>query len=135
FDRSEPDASAVDDTEDSDQIHFELFRQIQSDVQLWGCAFGGGVSTWSTALEETYADAIEANDVEGWLANVWGHAAEGRHLLSTLRNMEGELPYEMWKIRELWRLEVELVETVVRGISCLELRSGLVQTGGLNLVT
>ncbi|KAF9455515.1 hypothetical protein BDZ94DRAFT_1278017, partial [Collybia nuda] len=130
----EPEADDTDDTNVDTTAHYDIFQEIRVDVNLWSRAFGG-LEQWPSQLDRTYQAAVESNNVEGWLSDVWGHAAEGRKILNQLRNMEGQLPYEMWKICEVWRVEVELVELVVRGISCLELRSSLVGTGQLNLVT
>ncbi|KAF9458060.1 hypothetical protein BDZ94DRAFT_1271693 [Collybia nuda] len=130
----EPKADDTDDTNTDTTTHYQKFQEICVDVNIWSRAFGG-LEQWPSQLNCTYHAAVESNNVEGWLSDVWGHAAEGRKILNQLRNMEGQLPYEMWKIREMWRLEVELVELVVCGILCLELRSSLVGTGQLNLVT
>ncbi|KAF9462996.1 hypothetical protein BDZ94DRAFT_1259831 [Collybia nuda] len=130
----DPKADAHGDKEESNVQHYEIFQAVHADVNTWSGAFSG-LAQWPAQLDNSYRASVESDNVEGWLSNVWEHAAKGRELLCRLRSMEGRLPYEMWKIREMWRLEVELVETVVRGISCLELRSSLVETGHLNLVT
>lgn len=39
--------------------------------------------------------------------------------------MDGKLPSEAWKIRELWRLKIELVEILVKGLTILDLKTSI----------
>lgn len=129
----EPDAIMLNDTHNVDETQYDIFKEIQFDVNEW-CRSFGGITNWPSELEQSYQVAIASSRLEEWVTNVWSHAEEGRAILRRLKEMEGRLPWEMWKIRELWRVQCELVERLARGISYLELRSSLLDLGPLNLV-
>ncbi|KAF9463294.1 hypothetical protein BDZ94DRAFT_1321832 [Collybia nuda] len=91
---SEPKADKNSDTDGNATMHYDIFQELSSDVDTWSRAFGG-LAQWPVQLDRSYQAAVESNNVEGWLSDVWGHAAEGRRILHQLRNMEGQLPYKM----------------------------------------
>lgn len=36
--------------------------------------------------------------------------------------MDGHLPHDVWKIQELWHLEVKLLEIVIQGLAIIDAR-------------
>ncbi|KAF5381782.1 hypothetical protein D9615_005372 [Tricholomella constricta] len=97
------------DTDKSDDSHYDNFQDLAAEIHVWRDAYGGSQG-WASALDASWDRAWKTDTTDKWLTAVWEHANEGRDLLARMRLMEGQLPLEMWKLREMWRQEVELVE-------------------------
>ncbi|KAF8158048.1 hypothetical protein B0H34DRAFT_439509 [Crassisporium funariophilum] len=110
----------------------EVLLKLHTAVLNWAKGWGG-VTYWSIGLDKSFNLAVKERRVEVWQAQLHNHGAQGRRMLSRLHFMEGDLPVEMWKIRELWRIQIELVEILVKGITILELKSSILP--GLCTVT
>ncbi|RDB18285.1 hypothetical protein Hypma_000436 [Hypsizygus marmoreus] len=103
--------SDSDNDNEAETDQYAIFKQLKADIDLWASAFGGQMK-WLD-LGDSFQRAREEDTYTEWTESVWSHAAEGRALLRRLQSMDRELPPAMYLIRELWRIQVELVEVVV----------------------
>lgn len=119
----------------SEPIHFEpgeeiseytRFLQLRRDVLTWASVWGG-YAAWTDTLQVQFNQAHEDNKVDEWMEAVVEHANKGRKLLHSLKDMQGTLPHDDWKIHELWRLEVEMLIIVVEGLAVIETRANIVR--------
>lgn len=101
-----------------------LLKEYRAEIVEWARGWGG-VTLWDVALERSFNNAVEESRVELWREQLADHAMLGRKLLGMLHQMNGRLPRESWKIRELWRLRIELVEILVKGLTILELKTSI----------
>ena len=103
-------------TEELDRI-----RQLSKVIMWWALGWGA-VTYWSISLDESFTRAFEEGRQDQWQEQLLDHASKGWRLLSQLYSMGGQLPREPYKVRELWRLQVELVEILVMGITIINTR-------------
>lgn len=101
-------------------------------VHNW-TAHWGGVHGWGHALDSGYSVAKESGTLDQWADNVLEHADRGRLIVHMLQQMNGALPKEMWKIRELWRQHTNLLTLVVKGLMTIEVRLDILKPGPFNL--
>ncbi|KAF8149528.1 hypothetical protein B0H34DRAFT_734171 [Crassisporium funariophilum] len=92
----------------------EVLLKLHTAVLSWAKGWGG-VTYWSIGLDKSFNLAVEERRVEVWQAQLHNHGARGRHMLSRLHFMEGDLPI------------------LVKGITILELKSSILS--GLCTVT
>lgn len=98
--------------------------EFRASVVEWARGWGG-VAWWNEGLDQSFNIAVEENRVDLWREQVSNHMELGRSILGRLHEMDGKLPDERWKVRELWRLKIELVEIVVKGITTLDIKSSI----------
>ena len=103
-------------TEELDRV-----GQLSKVIMRWASGWGG-VAYWSISLDESFTRAFEEGRQDQWQEQLLDHASKGRRLLSQLYSMGGQLPREPYKVRELCRLQVELVEILVMGITIINTR-------------
>jgi hypothetical protein len=89
----------------------------------------GGVAVWHITLNRSYTQAFEEGRVDQWQEQMLGHASIGRRLLSQYTNLGGELPKEPYKIKELWRISIEMMEMLVAGITLINSRCSVLPHG------
>jgi hypothetical protein len=128
--QSGSEASSDVDGEVEEYSDFDYISQTQAEVERWAGQWGGYMN-WPHALEVGYGAAKQIGELEvnKWVHDVLAHADRGRLILQTLEGMKGWLPKEMWKIREIWRRVLELVEVLHRGVACIEIRVDIVRFG------
>lgn len=102
----------------------ELMLGYRANIVKWAKGWGG-VTLWDIGLNESFNAAVEEDRVELWREQVSNHMNLGRKLLGRLHEMEGRLPKAAWMIRDLWRLKIELVEILVKGITILEIKTSI----------
>ncbi|KAG6914737.1 hypothetical protein DXG01_015687 [Tephrocybe rancida] len=102
----------------------EDLEDIRRDVAGWSRQYGG-VAHWSATMDESLQWAVQERSVNKAVAYLTAHADKGRAFLRELHDFNGRLPAEKWKIRELWRIKVELVEALVKGITIIELKASI----------
>lgn len=110
--------------EEFDITEFSRFCKIRDRVRAWASPWGGSWA-WHHKLESEYQKATKENRVEEWVGEMLNHADIGRDLLDTLSSMEGHLPNSDWQVKELWRIEVELLRLITQGLAALEVRINL----------
>ncbi|TFK58845.1 hypothetical protein BDN72DRAFT_735529, partial [Pluteus cervinus] len=93
----------------------------------------GGLESWPQHLDSGYETALAAGRADHWVQSVVDHADRGRLLEKMLGQMETALPREMWRIRELWRQQTQLVGLVVKALTLIEVRVNVVTRGVFNL--
>ncbi|KAG6809812.1 hypothetical protein H0H92_014634 [Tricholoma furcatifolium] len=93
----------------------QLYR-IKKNVMAWSSGWNGSAN-WDSGLDDSFKRAVENNCVERWRAEVTHHTYIGRQLLGQMQIFDHRLPQEEWKIRELWRLRLELAEVLIRGLT------------------
>jgi hypothetical protein len=96
----------------------ERAHKLSEAVMKWATGWGG-VAVWHITLNRSYTEAFEEGRVNQWQEQMLGHAAMGRRLLSQYTNLSGELPSEPYKIKELWRISIEMMEMLVTGITLI----------------
>ncbi|KAG6809407.1 hypothetical protein H0H92_000379 [Tricholoma furcatifolium] len=101
----------------------QLYR-IKRNVVAWSSGWNGSAN-WDSGLDDSFKRAVENNRVERWRAEVSHHTYIGRQLLAQMQVFDHRLPREEWKIRELWRLRLELAEVLIRGLTILELKNSI----------
>lgn len=130
-------AGPDDDRNGPDQAnHFDqmvFFTSAQQEVAKWTARWGG-LENWPDELGVLFSQAEESETVAEWTREVWQYTERGRTLREFLRTLRGDLPREMWKIRELWHQHVELVRAVERGLACLEMRCNIIRKDYFNLL-
>ncbi|TFK60903.1 hypothetical protein BDN72DRAFT_778840, partial [Pluteus cervinus] len=94
----------------------------------------GGLDSWPHHLESGYKNAVASGDVNAWTQSILDHADRGRLLEKMLGQMETTLPHEMWRIRELWRQQTQLVGLVVKALTLIEVRADVIKRGAFNLI-
>lgn len=99
--------------------------QMREDILEWAKGWGG-VTYWDVALERSFHLAVDMHCVERWRAQLAHHTSLGRSLLGRVQQMDGHLPAEAWKVKELWRIKVMLVELLVKGITTLDIKTSIV---------
>jgi hypothetical protein len=102
-------------TEERDRID-----QLNREVMGWAAGWDG-VAYWPVTLDCSFASAVEEDREEQWQEQLWGHASKGRCLLAQLYSMGGRLPKERYKVRELWRQQVGLMEILIMGIMTINI--------------
>jgi hypothetical protein len=125
----------ADSTGDVDNGNWEYdhFMEIHKSVLEWASCWGGYMN-WPHTFNDGYADAVKSDRLDEWVYEINRHASRGRQYLSLMENMNGLLPKEMWRIRELWRQQVDLLKILLRGIGSIELRVNIVEKGMFNLI-
>ncbi|KAG6913826.1 hypothetical protein DXG01_004059 [Tephrocybe rancida] len=101
----------------------QLYR-IRENVVNWSSGWTGAAN-WNIALDHSFNKAVENDRVENWREQLYSHLTLGRNLLAQLQIMDHRLPNEHWKVRELWRLRLELAEVLIRGITILEIKTSI----------
>lgn len=121
------DSEAVVDSANADAPHtqFIYLRGIRREVKDWAACWGG-LENWPAHLSERYTAAVELGSVVQWANYVMDHARVGRQYLGRMQHMEGGLPASMQMIRELWRLSMEVLDILYRGLGILETRANLI---------
>ena len=84
-----------------------------------------GVTYWPVTLDYSFTSAVEEGREEQWWEQLLGHASKGWHLLAQLYSMGGHLLKEQYKVRELWRLQVGLIEILVMGITTINIHCSI----------
>jgi len=121
-----------------------LITGAGSMIILWGFAnqcwsgLAVGVATWTgqtLSMSSVWRLQNQAGHLDEWIYEVNCHASRGRRYLSHMENINGVLPKEMWRIRELWRQQVDLLKILLCGIDSIELRVNIVEKGMFNLIT
>jgi len=98
----------------------EIDQMTHLSEEIWEWASGwGGVAYWSISLDHSFTCAFEEGQHSLWQEQLLNHALTGRHLLAQLYSMGGSLPRELYKVKELWRLQVELMEMLTMGITII----------------
>ncbi|KAF8232952.1 hypothetical protein L208DRAFT_1210806, partial [Tricholoma matsutake] len=82
----------------------------------------GGIAYWVISLDHSFACAKEEGCQDQWQEQLLRHASMGQRLLAQLYDMGEHLPKEPYKVRELWRLQVQLAEVLVMGITIINTR-------------
>ena len=90
-------------------------------IMRWASGWGG-VSYWPISLDHSFIHAKEEGCQDQWQEQLLSHASMGWRLLAQLGDMGGRLPKEPYKVKELWRLQVQLVEVLVMGITIINTR-------------
>lgn len=97
---------------------------LREKVVYWASGWGG-IVMWPDTLNMSLLHAVNGVQVERFTKEIFRHASSGRRLLATLQQIEGSLPEEEWQVKELWRISVELVQILVKGITIMESRVSL----------
>lgn len=126
-DNEEVEAKADSANTDSPYTQFSYLRSISREVKDWSGSWGG-IEGWAIRLGDLYAEAVERDLVSDWVNTVWEHARLGRQYLGRMQHMEGRLPADMQKIRELWRLSMEVLDILYRGLGILETRARIIDS-------
>jgi hypothetical protein len=103
---------------------FSRFCELRQRVHNWAAPWGGTYA-WHYQLDLEYQKADQENRVKEWIKKMLKHVGIGQDLLSALSSMQGHLPKNESQVRELWRLEVELLTMVTEGLAALEVRVNL----------
>ena len=90
-------------------------------IMRWASGWGG-VSYWPISLDHSFTCVKEEGRHDQWQEKLLSHASMGRRLLAQLHDIGGRLPKEPYKVRELWHLQVQLVEVLVMGITTINTR-------------
>ena len=109
------------------------FNAAANAVHAW-LAEWGGLEAWPGHLDSGYETAKETGHLDQWIQKVLDHADRGRLLRNLLGQMETALPPELWKIRELWRQQTDLLALVIKGLVLIEVRVDIVRGGPFNLI-
>lgn len=115
-DNSEPPPDALDE--------LDRLVEYRANVMEWARGWGG-VTFWNIGLDTSFTIAVEERRVEKWREQLNNHAILGRKILGRLHKVDGRLPKESWKLRELWRLKIELVEILAKGLTILEIKTSI----------
>lgn len=103
----------------------QRLRILREKVIYWTSGWGG-LLVWPESLNLSLMNAVNDEQTERWMEEVLHHAASGCRLLTNLQEIEGSLPEEDWKVKELWRVSFELVQMLVKGITIMESRISLI---------
>ncbi|TFK59625.1 hypothetical protein BDN72DRAFT_905673 [Pluteus cervinus] len=110
--------------------HFgDASRAIHGWLAEWG-----GLESWPHFLDVGFQTARMSGHTDEWVQLVVDHADRGRLLERLLGQMETTLPLEMWKIRELWRQQTQLLGLVVKALTLIEVRVDVLKNGWFNLI-
>lgn len=112
---------------------YDHFQWGKSAVIEWTKRWDG-MHNWSDALECEVVAANQKGHLDDFVKDVTEHAAHGRYILQELSKMEGYIPLQMWKVRELWRMSVELVGILHQGLAILDVRVSLANRGRWSMV-
>ncbi|KAG6807477.1 hypothetical protein H0H92_007333 [Tricholoma furcatifolium] len=102
----------------------EQLHRIKKNVAAWSSGWNGSAN-WDLSLDESFMLTVENNSVERWKAEISHHTYIGRQLLAQMQVFDHRLPQEEWKIRELWRIRLELAQVLIRGLTILELKNSI----------
>lgn len=119
---------------DNGSWEYDHFMEIRKSVLEWAGRWCGHTN-WPHTFDVECAEAAKSGHLDEWIYEVNCHASRGRRYLSRMENINGMLPKEMWRIRELWRQQVDLLKILLRGIDSIELRVNIVEKGMFNLIT
>ncbi|KAF8070014.1 hypothetical protein FPV67DRAFT_1667913 [Lyophyllum atratum] len=104
----------------------EMDKLTPLTIQIFDWAEGwGGVTFWAIGIERSFQLAVEDERVEEWRVQLENHAEVGRQLLRGLHDMDGRLPLETYKVKQLWRLKCGLIEVLVKGLTILDIKTSL----------
>jgi hypothetical protein len=106
-------------TEEIDRIN-QLHREIMKWASGWD-----GIAYWPVSLDYSFANAVKDGREDEWKEQLLGHTSKGHRLLAQLYSMGGRLPKELYKVRELWRLQVGLIEVLVMGITTINIHCSI----------
>ncbi|KAG6905213.1 hypothetical protein DXG01_004141 [Tephrocybe rancida] len=101
----------------------QLYR-IRENVINWSSGWSGAAN-WNSTHDRSFIMAVENNRVDHWREQVYSHATAGHSLLAQLQIMDHWLPAKHWKVRELWRMRLELAEVLIWGITILEIKTSV----------
>ncbi|KAG6913742.1 hypothetical protein DXG01_004643, partial [Tephrocybe rancida] len=73
-----------------------------------------GAAYWNITLDRSFKKAVENDCVEQWREHVHSHTTSGHALLVQLQLFNHHLPHKHWKLRELWRLQLEVTLCTVK---------------------
>ena len=83
---------------------------------LWG-----GVAYWPISLYREYGEAASAGQIKTWMKLVIDHASCGRSLLRQLSEFNPAChQLEAYQEKEIWRINVEMIVLLAKGITILE---------------
>jgi hypothetical protein len=99
----------------------ERVARLSKVIMRWASGWGG-VAYWPISLDHSFTYAQQEGRQDQWQEQLLNHASMGRRLLAQLYTMGGCLPKEPYKVRELWRIQVGLVEMLVMGITIINTR-------------
>ena len=105
----------------------QQLERLENHIHKWASGWGG-VAHWHLVMEQSFSVAVEEHREEDWVEQLLEHAVVGRRLLGTLHHVNDRLPSEPWKVREIWRRQVVLVEMLVRGITTIEIQVSILPT-------
>lgn len=108
-------------------LQIDFFQEAAKSINRWLVEWGG-LEGWNNYLKFGYRRSRESGELDQWCVHVQEHAYRGRLLAQMLNQMELYIPHEMWKIRELWRHQTELVVKVTRALTLLEVHLDGVQS-------
>lgn len=106
-------------TEEIDRID-----RLSQEIMRWASGWDG-VAYWPVTLDYLFTSAVEEGQEKQWWEQLLGHASKGWRLLAQLYSMGGSLLKEQYKVRELWRLQVGLIEILVMGIMTINIRCSI----------
>lgn len=112
----------------------DRLEHIRRKAVYWSSGWGG-IVVWPDTLNLSFRHAVGDHQTDRWVSEVLRHAASGRRLLANLQEIKGKLPKEEWQVREIWRMSIELVQLLVKGITIIESRVSLLpmlELGGDN---
>ncbi|RDB18125.1 hypothetical protein Hypma_000430 [Hypsizygus marmoreus] len=101
--------SDSDNDNEAETDQYAIFKQLKADIDLWASAFGGQMK-WLD-LGDSFQRAREEDTYTEWTSLSGLTQLKDAHF--DIQSMDRELPPAMYLIRELWRIQVELVEVVV----------------------
>ncbi|KXN92598.1 hypothetical protein AN958_04072 [Leucoagaricus sp. SymC.cos] len=101
----------------------ERFHKIIIGFNRWMSVWGG-VDNWNSGLLAAYEEVVEMGEqeVEHFYGMVWSHANCGRVLQVQPGEMQGNLPPEHHRVKELYYLEVWAMIALTKGITIIEIR-------------
>lgn len=111
---------------------YDLFLQFREHVYTWGTVWGG-VDNWACSLDILFKRSIR----EGWkltrelVRQVYRWREKGEILLSTLDELQGNLPRDPLGYTLLWRYHNDQVKSLVKGITILACRLESIQQSSL----
>lgn len=123
---SDPDSLPCAGDSDND-LDFSMFApsaqtklsHLRKRILSWNVEWGR-IREWSKVFEEEYKLAWQEGRAEQWCGDVQSTVDEGRSLLEELKKvLDGDLPEDPLFIRDIWRSEQELAESLHEGMTIL----------------
>ena len=102
---------------------YDLFVEFREHVYTWGMVWGG-IDNWARSLDILFKRAIR----ESWkltrelVRQVYRWREKGEALLSSLDELQGNLPRDPMGYTLLWRYHNDQVKSLVKGVTILDCR-------------